>query len=77
MGSWLHVNTSFWEDIIRQLHSWGLSIFPTFLNIIVAFALFHKLAINILIIMTIYYNTNFTYICYTQLQYCLYTLIYI
>ena len=44
---------------------------PAFLDIVVAFALFRRSAINLLIIVTIRYNTAFTPICRAQPHYCL------
>lgn len=48
-----------------------------FLDIVVAFPLFCSSAINLLIILTIRYNTAFTHICHAQQQYYLCALIHI
>lgn len=63
MGSWLYVDTSLYKDIIEQLHFQGMDMSLAFLDIVVAFTLFCKLTINLLIIVTICSNIVFTYIC--------------
>lgn len=52
-------DASFYTDIIRQSHLKILSISLAFLDIITTFTLFHKLAINLLILW--HYSTIFDF----------------
>ena len=59
MGSRLYDNARLHVVVIKRSHSGGLGILLAFPDIVVAFVLFCKSAINLLIIVTILYTPIF------------------